>query len=260
MRVLREGMSGEDVRAWEYFLAGLDLYQIDVDGNFDTNTKSATQDFQRRHALGDDGVVGRSTLGAALSEGFDPLEDQNTDEDSANWPARPSNLYPLASNVERAATWGRFAFKASTPGVAGSAITITDGWAQKNIVNIEIPQLAGVTGAPARVPFHKDVAESVKKLFDAWEEAGHRLLIRTWAGSWAPRFIRGSTVSLSNHSWATAFDINVAWNGLGAQPALVGKTGSVRVLAPIAAELGWFWGGWFPRKDGMHFEATAAVL
>ena len=81
----------------------------------------------------------------------------------------------------------------------------------------------------------------------------------TWAGLWNPRFVRGSRRTLSNHAYASAFDINAPWNGLRRQPALVGKRGSVRELVAVANELGWWWGGHgFPpdygRKDGMHFE------
>ena len=68
-----------------------------------------------------------------------------------------------------------------------------------------------------------------------------------------PRFVRGSRTILSNHSFGTAFDINVPWNLLGSVPALVGQKGSVRELVPIANQNGFYWGGHFPRKDGMHF-------
>jgi D-alanyl-D-alanine carboxypeptidase-like protein len=48
----------------------------------------------------------------------------------------------------------------------------------------------------------------------------------------------------------------VAFNPLGAQPALVGRPGSVRELAPIANQHGFYWGGHFTRLDGMHFEVA----
>jgi hypothetical protein len=52
-------------------------------------------------------------------------------------------------------------------------------------------------------------------------------------------------------------DINVAWNGLGRQPAFVGQKGSVRELVPAAEKHGFYWGGFFAsRPDGMHFEAA----
>ena len=81
-------------------------------------------------------------------------------------------------------------------------------------------------------------------------------LVLTWAGSWVPRYIRGSRSRLSNHAWGTAFDINVPWNGLRRTPAFKGQKGSVRELVLIAAKLGFYWGGWFTRKDGMHFEVS----
>ncbi len=60
---------------------------------------------------------------------------------------------------------------------------------------------------------------------------------------------------LSNHAYGTAFDINAAQNGLGVEPAAIGKRGCVRELVPLANRHGFFWGGHFSkRKDGMHFE------
>jgi hypothetical protein len=79
-------------------------------------------------------------------------------------------------------------------------------------------------------------------------------LILTFDGSYVARFVRGSTSVLSNHSFGTAFDINVTWNRLGVVPALVGQKGSVRELVGIANDNGFYWGGHFTRLDGMHFE------
>jgi hypothetical protein len=78
--------------------------------------------------------------------------------------------------------------------------------------------------------------------------------ILSYAGAFYPRYIRGSRTQLSNHSWGTAFDINVPWNGLNHTPALMGQKGCVRELVPIANEFGFYWGGHFSRMDGMHFE------
>ena len=57
--------------------------------------------------------------------------------------------------------------------------------------------------------------------------------------------MRGSTTTLSNHSFGSAFDINVAWNERDHRPALVGEKGSVRELVPIAHKWGFWWGGYF---------------
>lgn len=261
MRVLRLGSVGEDVRSWEYFLRGLDFYIAEVDGVFDATTVAATKAFQKKAGLKVDGVAGRMTFGAAGDKrwggGFNPLLDTDTSKEGPNWPQPSSGLIPLRNNEERAIAWGRFNYKASPVKGNPENILILDNWAARNIVPVSIPQL-GAIGKTTHY-FHRDVAQAVQELFQAWEEAGLIKLIRSWDGAFVPRFIRGSTTSLSNHSWGTAFDINYRWNGLGAEPALVGEDGSVRELVPIAGELGWYWGGFFTRKDGMHFEATAKV-
>jgi hypothetical protein len=81
----------------------------------------------------------------------------------------------------------------------------------------------------------------------------------TFDGAFAPRFIRCNNTSLSNHAFGTAFDINADENPLGAQPALPADKGCVFELVPIAHQFGFYWGGHFSRRDGMHFE-VAKVL
>lgn len=139
--------------------------------------------------------------------------------------------------------------------LAGGQIRILGGWAQKNIVKVHIPQLAGIENAPldCHVYFHRAGAKQLQSLFAAWERAGLLHLIKTWAGTFAPRLIRGSATQLSNHAFGSAFDINAAWNGLGKQPAT--GAGTVIPLVRLANQHGFFWGGHYNgRKDGMHFE------
>jgi len=60
---------------------------------------------------------------------------------------------------------------------------------------------------------------------------------------------------ISNHAFGSAFDINVAYNPLGAEPVYPGQKGCVFDLVPLAHEHGFYWGGHFRnRRDGMHFE------
>ncbi|HXH96582.1 MAG TPA: M15 family metallopeptidase, partial [Gaiellaceae bacterium] len=140
-------------------------------------------------------------------------------------------------------------------------IKIRGNWQAKNIAAVTIPQLQGVKGAPknGRIWVHRLVTQQCTKLFEAWEHDGLLDLVKTWEGSFAPRFVRGSATTLSNHAWGTAFDVNFAWNRLGTLPALRSQPGSVRELVPRANELGFYWGGHFSRRDGMHFE-VARVL
>ena len=106
----------------------------------------------------------------------------------------------------------------------------------------------------ARIAFHRLAEKQLRKLFSDWEKEGLTSLILTYGGSYVPRFVRGRPGVLSNHAFGSAFDINVAWNGLGRVPAFVGQKGSVRELVKLANKNGFFWGGHFTRLDGMHFE------
>jgi hypothetical protein len=260
MRVIREGASGEDVRLWETFLTGLGFYPGEVNGVFDRATNDATKAFQAANGLVADGVVGNKTLGVAISLGLPVVADPSVAEEGPDWPPPPA-LQPLISTEARAKAFGRFTFVPAPTAGNPEAIRLTDNWYNTNVSRVLIPQLAGVPGAPhdGSVLFHKHGVKHLTTLFNAWQQAGLIDLVLSWGGSYAPRFVRGSRTYLSNHAFASAFDINVAWNPLGSQPALVGHRGSVRKLVPIANSLGFFWGGHFGykgkgRADGMHFE------
>lgn len=81
-----------------------------------------------------------------------------------------------------------------------------------------------------------------------------------FGGLWVPRYVRGSTTTLSNHAWGTAFDINVSANYLWHLPAFPGENGSLFKLIPVAQDYGFGWGGHYRgRLDGMHFEALRVL-
>lgn len=259
LKSIKLGSKGPEVEAWQYFLLGLGLYRGVVDGDFGKVTDLATKAFQKQAQLSPvDGWVGTDTYGAALQLGFDPLyyeEPEYGDTASPAWPACPPEVRPL-SVLEKHELFGRIKFEPAGTSKNPEAIRITNGW-EKNIVQVEIPQLWGLpgTGKLKKFPFHKKVAEQVRNLFELWESHGHEDLLLTYAGSWVPRFVRGSRITLSSHAWGTAFDINAVWNGYGQRPALTTEPGSVRELVEDAVECGFYWGGWFPsRVDGMHFE------
>lgn len=258
MEILRRGSEGEGVRRWQHFLLGRNLLS-GVDGVFGPLTEAATKTFQRSRKLAIDGMVGPLTLAAALQAGFDPgFSDPLGGTSGPDWPPPPA-FRPLISNLERAAIFDPFRFERIAPG--RDDVRILGNWEAKNIVSIVVPQLAGIEGAPrtGRIRLHRQVAGQVRTLFQAWEDAGLRDRVLTWAGSFVPRFVRGSSSTLSNHAWGTAFDINVEWNARGTVPALRGQRGSVRELVPVANDHGFYWGGHFDRRDGMHFE-IARVL
>jgi hypothetical protein len=165
----------------------------------------------------------------------------------------------MTSTEERQRRFGPLPRAAPRPD--NEAIRILNGWEGTNIVAVTILQLAGVEGLhkEGRVRFHRKAAAQLLALWAAWEKRGLLARVRTYAGAYAPRFIRGSRTVLSNHAFGTAFDINAAWNALGAQPALEGMPGCLLDLVPVANELGFYWGGHFTRRDGMHFEVAKLV-
>ena len=259
MQILRVGSSGDDVKLWQNFLIGQGA-NIVADGDFGPGTESATKDYQTKKSLPADGVVGRGTLAAAITDGFGVIPDLVDPE----FPPKP-DFPPLITSQDRGTLFGYFNYvSAPTPGNP-EAIRITNDWATKNLVVIQIPQLVGIPGASSdgSAYFHRLIADQVKTMWARWESEGLLPLVKSWAGSYAPRFVRGSRTYLSNHAYGTAFDINAQWNPLGAEPAAVDAVGSVRKLVPIANECGFYWGGHFGgvynpsgRSDGMHFEAA----
>lgn len=256
MQILRRGSEGDEVRRWQRFLVGQRLLESSADGVFGADTEKATRTFQRLTKGDVDGVVGPNTYAAAMQRGFDPgFTDPQGGVAGADWPPRPG-FAPLVSNDERMRVFGKFRYEEVGPD--SDDIRILGDWREKNLRPVVIPSLAGVKGAPAsgRIWVHRLVVEQVRALFAAWHDAGLDRLVLTWEGSFAPRFVRGSRTTLSNHSWGTAFDINYAWNKLATVPALRGEKGSVRELVPLANAHGFYWGGHFSRKDGMHFEVA----
>lgn len=266
MRVLQQGLQGSDVRKWQLFLLGQKLDAAPADGDFGPRTHKATLEFQTRHGLTADGIVGLKTLGAAMKLGFPAIKlpafmppgASSPHAGDPAWPPRPG-FDPLLSSADRTRLWGRFRYEADPVQGNRENIRILGTWEDENIVRVEIPQLRGIAGAPSstNVRFHRKGADQLRELWRAWEKAGLLSLILTWDGGFTPRFVRGSTSVLSNHSFGSAFDVNAAWNALGTRPALVGQRGSVRELVPIANGHGFFWGGHFrDRADGMHFEVA----
>lgn len=172
------------------------------------------------------------------------------------------------THAQRVQLFGRFAFTSDPEPGNPEHVVIAEPWVREHIVTVNVPQLA----RNARV--HKLIAKQFLALWAAWEAAGLLGRVLTFDGSWVSRFKRqpGTPAqraaackvlgeqALSNHAWGTAFDIDAAFNPLGATPAAVGAKGCTRELVPIAALHGFAWGGDFhSRPDGMHFEAARVI-
>lgn len=267
-RTILLGSVGEDVRLWETFLTGQGHLKSAVDDTFTQDTDLATRAFQTKWKLAVDGKVGTGTYGKAQTLGFKPLGwvEADTGKTSPLWPPVPAGAKSWTP-AERDAALGKFSYVAAPSDANPEGIRILGDWEAKNVVRVEVPQLKTVKGAPAsgKVSFHRAGAAQLQALFAAWEQAGLMDRVLTWAGSYNPRFVRGSRSFLSQHSYASAFDINVQWNGLGVRPALLGEKGCVRELVDIAHQHGFWWGGFWGylsssgqagRSDGMHFELS----
>lgn len=78
------------------------------------------------------------------------------------------------------------------------------------------------------------------------------------AGMLCCRYVRGSTTSISNHSWGTAIDLtlNKVLDKRGDGYTQYGLT----LIAPIFNKHGWYWGAAFGTEDAMHFEASRSLL
>jgi hypothetical protein len=235
--IIKRGSVGPEVERLEHWLSG-QFTGLVVGGVFDVRSELAVKTLQKRAGLVDDGIVGPKTLAQFHRMGFRL--------DEVGLPAKPDFL-PLTA-ADRQRVWGEIVGR---PLADGSSIQIINGW--KEAVLVTVPQLFSIPGTnKGRIYWHREGANNLLGFWQDVEVAGLLWSVLSWAGSWAPRYVRGSRSTLSSHAHATAFDINAAWNGLGSTPAA--GHGSVFELVPIAHRWGFYWGGHFTRPDGMHLE------
>lgn len=249
------------MRRWQLFLTGQGFYSGLVDGVFGQQTDAATRAFQTRWRLGVDGVVGNQCYGQAMLLGFDATRDEDLSESGPNFPS-PPDFGPLISNADRQAVFGRYEFESAHLPHDPDAVRVLGNWEEENIVWVNVPQLVGFKNAKRNgdIQFHRLAAPQLVRLWQSWQDAGLVDRVRSFDGSYVPRFVRGSRTVLSNHAFGSAFDVNMKWNKLGAVPALVGDEGCVRELVALANQHGFYWGGHFrSRLDGMHFEVARLV-
>lgn len=221
-------------------------FVVTRDSLFGNATESAVMELQSERGLEVDGVVGpqtRKALGWVLPE--------EEDTEPGDIPDVPSIL----SDAEADALFGPLLWVPAPTATEPGAVRITNNWTKDNLRRVVIPQLRGVQGAPqdGGIYLHRLIVEQTRSLFAAWEAAGLRGLLLSWAGSWNPRLVRGGS-TLSRHSYATSFDVNAAWNPMGKPAAPKGAKGSVIELIPLAVEHGYTNGMNWSRPDAMHME------
>lgn len=69
-RVLRQGITGDDVRNWQLFVRSKGIDPGPIDGIFGPKTRAGTMNFQKGAGLKVDGVVGPETMRAAVAAGY----------------------------------------------------------------------------------------------------------------------------------------------------------------------------------------------
>jgi len=139
LKLIKINSEGELVTSWQFFLIGQGLYQGSADGIFGQGTQAATIEFQKKHGLQPDGIVGNKSFGVAMQLGFGGVADDRTDTSSPGWPPKPG-FPPLVNNQQRQAIFGKFSFVHEPLPNNRENIRITDNWESQNIITISIPQ------------------------------------------------------------------------------------------------------------------------
>ena len=111
----------------------------------------------------------------------------------------------------------------------------------------DVPAHLEIGVIPKKLYCNKEMIGPLMQAFSNIIDRGLINELKTWDGCFNVRKKR-SLNSLSLHSWGIAIDINAAWNGLGKTPTMSAK------LVKCFTDCGFYWGGNFKRRDGMHFE------
>ncbi|WP_308364840.1 MULTISPECIES: M15 family metallopeptidase [unclassified Microbulbifer] len=109
-------------------------------------------------------------------------------------------------------------------------------------VNVYDPKKRNVSRIWCHKAMHPFLDTALKNL----QKQGLLGDLNEFGGSHNIRATRGTT-TWSAHSWALAIDINMTGNGLGQTPTMSQE------FVKCFTDAGFFWGGNYSRKDGMHF-------
>lgn len=203
-------------------LVELKFFDGNCDGNFTATTKEAVKAFQISKGLNADGVVGPVTWGALEIE-------KPQQSDSVPVPQSRNECYKLFGDPLLSGYWKEYSGFCETPVELNHCFTYKNSEGKHGFYcnKLLIPKFQAV---------HKAIVT-----------AGLSQELKTFDGCYNVRKIRGGS-ELSTHSWGIAVDHNAAENALGAEPKI-----SKEIVA-IFENHGFYWGGRFKRKDGMHFQ------
>ncbi|WP_149141241.1 M15 family metallopeptidase [Gemmobacter caeruleus] len=112
---------------------------------------------------------------------------------------------------------------------------------------------------PIKVSMLRPALESLERVLNRLKESDPDIYAKVGtAGALCARFIRGSTTSVSNHSWGTAIDLTLEGKLDGFADG--GTQFGLLILAEYFNDEGWFWGAAYNREDSMHFEVGEETL
>lgn len=118
---------------------------------------------------------------------------------------------------------------------------------EKFMVLWDIPSHLEVGVIPKKLYCNKDIIKPLEQAIQNLIARNKVSELKTFDGCFNIRKKRGLN-SMSLHSWGIAIDVNAAWNALNAQPTLSPE------FVKCFTDAGFYWGGYFKRKDGMHFQ------
>jgi len=132
-----------------------------------------------------------------------------------------------------------------------------------NRIMLELPKLKALLETrqvgPMRLTLISPALDSLERIFAKLQAAEPDIYAAIGtAGGLCVRYIRGSTSSISNHSFGTAVDIKLQntlddFGDGGTQFGLL-------LLAELFNDEGWYWGATYSREDSMHFEVGEETL
>lgn len=254
MIIFKEGSRGEAVRSLQYFLTNFS--PCTADGEFGPGTVRAVKAAQSVLGIPVDGIVGPTSIAKFIERGWVPSWSEQPAAVLSPYPNKPG--FAALNQAQKIA---KFGMPGSAPqnAVPGGPIVLDSEFA-KNLVTLDLaewfPQALAKDFGVRHLKLHAKTERQWRAFFTAIVEAGHGSDVISCAGSWVPRYVRGSTLTFSSHAFATALDFNAPQNWLGAQPAKRGEKGCLVDIIEIGKRFKIYSGIWFSRVDGMHFEST----
>ena len=121
---------------------------------------------------------------------------------------------------------------------------------ENNMVVWDVPGWLQIGVIPKKIYCNRDLIKPLANALENLVKRGYVSELKTWDGCFNIRKKRGLN-SMSLHAWGLAFDINAAWNQLGKEPTF--SEGFIKCIT----DAGFDWGGYWKRKDGMHFQLSS---